>query len=290
MGTHLLRQRGMQLIIIGAMLLAALGVTSPAAAQSTCGATITVARGDTMRIIAAKCGVTLADLEKANTKIPNFDLIFPGQVINIPGGTPVVGTPTLTLSATSGNPGTAVTVTGAGFPANTTINFAVGPQNTSAVVNGSTTSDGNGNFSQAITIPVSAQPGSWSITATARTSGGPSVTASFQVAATVASGAYTVVKGDTLLAIAVHFNTTLNAVLRANPQITNPDRIEVGQQVFIPGTLVVINGQKIYFVKQGDFMNQIAANQKVTLANLMKANPQITNPSLIYPGQRITIP
>jgi len=57
------------------------------------------------------------------------------------------------------------------------------------------------------------------------------------------------------------------------PTDYQPQPIDVGEQVYIPGTLVIINGQKIYFVKQGDFLGQIAASQKVTLAALEKANP-----------------
>jgi murein DD-endopeptidase MepM/ murein hydrolase activator NlpD len=45
----------------------------------------TVQRGDTMSSIAAKLGVTLAALEGANTQVPDFNKIFPGQVLNIPG-------------------------------------------------------------------------------------------------------------------------------------------------------------------------------------------------------------
>lgn len=44
-----------------------------------------------------------------------------------------------------------------------------------------------------------------------------------------------------------------------------------------------------YTVQQGDWLNKIAQNCGVTLANLLNVNPQITNMNLIYPGQQIHI-
>ncbi|WP_334110588.1 LysM peptidoglycan-binding domain-containing protein [Thermodesulfitimonas autotrophica] len=45
-----------------------------------------------------------------------------------------------------------------------------------------------------------------------------------------------------------------------------------------------------YVVKKGDTMWGIARTYGISLADLVKANPQIENPNLIYPGQRINIP
>ncbi|HEX2954998.1 MAG TPA: LysM peptidoglycan-binding domain-containing protein [Bacillota bacterium] len=44
---------------------------------------------------------------------------------------------------------------------------------------------------------------------------------------------YTVVAGDTLNIIAGRFNTTVNAILQANPGL-DPLRLFVGQQICIP--------------------------------------------------------
>lgn len=41
--------------------------------------------------------------------------------------------------------------------------------------------------------------------------------------------------GDTLNSIAVRFNTTLQAILAANPHIANPDIIRPGEVIIIPG-------------------------------------------------------
>ena len=45
---------------------------------------------------------------------------------------------------------------------------------------------------------------------------------------------YTVRAGDTLFAIAQRFNTTIQAIINANPGI-DPNRLFIGQRICIPG-------------------------------------------------------
>lgn len=47
---------------------------------------------------------------------------------------------------------------------------------------------------------------------------------------------------------------------------------------------------KVHIVQYGDSMWKIAVRYEIGLAELIKANPQIINPSLIYVGQKISIP
>lgn len=49
-------------------------------------------------------------------------------------------------------------------------------------------------------------------------------------------------------------------------------------------------GKKVVIVKKGDTMFLIAKREGVTLEALIKANPQIKNPDLIFPGDKIIIP
>ena len=46
----------------------------------------------------------------------------------------------------------------------------------------------------------------------------------------------------------------------------------------------------MYLVKKGDTLWGIAKRCGVSLTALIAANPQIKNPNLIYPGDRVTIP
>ena len=48
--------------------------------------------------------------------------------------------------------------------------------------------------------------------------------------------------------------------------------------------------EKTYKVKKGDTLSKIAKAHKVSLKKLIAANPQITNPDLIHPGDIIKIP
>lgn len=52
---------------------------------STNNSTYTVNKGDNMWDIAASQGIKLSDLKNENPQIKNANLIFPGQIINIPG-------------------------------------------------------------------------------------------------------------------------------------------------------------------------------------------------------------
>lgn len=42
-----------------------------------------------------------------------------------------------------------------------------------------------------------------------------------------------------------------------------------------------------YTVKPGDTLNSIATSHELKLSQILRLNPQITNPDLIYPGQTI---
>ncbi|MBP1706184.1 MAG: LysM domain, partial [Chloroflexi bacterium] len=46
----------------------------------------------------------------------------------------------------------------------------------------------------------------------------------------------------------------------------------------------------VYTVKSGDILSKIAAKYKVTVDQILEANPKITNPNRIQPGDKITIP
>lgn len=96
---------------------------------------------------------------------------------------------------------------------------------------------------------------------------------------------YLVKKGDTLYKIANGFGITLNALYLANPQIERDEYIYPGQILNIPEG--VINE---YVIQFGDTLYYIAEKFEITVNQLVEANPQIQNPSMIFPGQVINIP
>jgi LysM repeat protein len=98
---------------------------------------------------------------------------------------------------------------------------------------------------------------------------------------------YVVQEGDTLSAIAQKFGVSLPALEGANPQIPNPDLIFPGQVITVP-----VNGAppRTYVVQPGDTMSGIAEKFGVSLSALEAANPQVSDPNLIFPEQVLTIP
>lgn len=100
---------------------------------------------------------------------------------------------------------------------------------------------------------------------------------------------YIVQPGDTLYLIARRFGITLDQLLAANPQITDSNRIFPGQRINIP-TGPPPSGTTFYVVQRGDTLFGIAQRFGTTISVLLSLNPGITNPNLIFPGQRILVP
>ena len=66
---------------------------------------------------------------------------------------------------------------------------------------------------------------------------GPTVEPSATAVPTPGQVVYTVKANDTLSTIATKYGLTLEQILAANPEITNPNRINVGDRVVIPQPL-----------------------------------------------------
>lgn len=96
---------------------------------------------------------------------------------------------------------------------------------------------------------------------------------------------YTIKQGDTLFNIARTYNTTIDELVRTNG-LTRPNDLAIGQSIFIPTT----STSNSYTVISGDTMYKIANSFGITLDELIKANPQISNPNIIQIGQVINIP
>lgn len=79
-------KRVFQLLLVLLIMLSTLASTTSAGASSYCGSTYVVQRGDWLAKIARNCGVTLSQLYAANQWAGYYYYIYPGQVLNIPGG------------------------------------------------------------------------------------------------------------------------------------------------------------------------------------------------------------
>ena len=113
---------------------------------------------------------------------------------------------------------------------------------------------------------------------------------------------YVVQQGDTLWKIAQRFGVSLDSLIAANPQLSNPNMLAVGQQINVPAGGVAVGpgpspvatsgppGTQQYIVKPGDTLWKIAQRMGLSVQALAAANPQLTNANQIYPGQVIWIP
>lgn len=97
-----------------------------------------------------------------------------------------------------------------------------------------------------------------------------------------ATGTYIVQPGDTLSGIAAKYGTSYQNLAAING-IGDPNHIQVGQVIKATGQP---SGENTYFVQAGDTLSGIAAKFGTTVANLVSRNG-ITNPNVIYPGQKI---
>ena len=92
--------------------------------------------------------------------------------------------------------------------------------------------------------------------------------------------------GDTLRKLAFRWGVTINAILAANPQITNPSLIYVWQVINIPGS----SAAPVYYtVQRGDTLQIIAARYGTSVYSLQMLNPQIRNPNWIFAGMVIRV-
>lgn len=116
--------------------------------------------------------------------------------------------------------------------------------------------------------------------------------------------------GDTLLRVATACDTTVPALLAANPEITQPNRLFVGQLVWMPGRNPAVPVQRpaatpvpsqwgqgafarcgaTVQVRRGDTFSGIARRCGVTPAQLHAENPRLRDPGRIFSGMVLRVP
>ena len=98
---------------------------------------------------------------------------------------------------------------------------------------------------------------------------------------------YIVKSGDTLSAIAQKYNTTYQKIAKDN-NIENPNLIYPNQKLKIYTNVSQETSEKIYIVKKGDCLCNIAKKFNTTVEKIAKDN-NITNVDLIYVNQKLII-
>lgn len=101
-------------------------------------------------------------------------------------------------------------------------------------------------------------------------------------------------QGDSLYEIAKRYNVPLEKLIEANPQITNPEVLNLGDKVKIPTSAAPVSGGtgKVYdhTVKSGDTLWKLSKAWGLPLQALVEANPQLVNPNELKVGEVIHIP
>lgn len=103
---------------------------------------------------------------------------------------------------------------------------------------------------------------------------------------------YLVRKGDTLSKIAKAHGCTVDEILKLNPQIHNRDLIFVGEKIELPDgshTYASHPHHKYHTVEKDENLSTIAKKYHESLHHLESLNPQIKNPNVIYPGEKIRV-
>jgi LysM repeat protein len=215
----------------------------PKASNPNAGTTYIVQEGDTLRSIAVKFNRDFESLLEANPQITEAGQVQAGEIINIPPQES--GTPITAVSPICGSVETEILVNGTGFPPVTTVNLSLGPYLVSYEQVGTTTSSPSRTFQTRLTIPITGQVGeNWVVIAS--TSGFSSVrsTSNIFIITPVKDpkepSLYIVKPGDTLNKIAAKFSRTVASILAVNPQITNPNQLEIGEKIIIPGQVETI--------------------------------------------------
>ncbi|MGB9780748.1 LysM peptidoglycan-binding domain-containing protein [Caldanaerobacter sp.] len=190
----------------------------PVPSSGPCPKYYTVQPGDTLWSIAQKFGISIDDLIRSNYLL-NPSMIYPGQTLIIPcPSTPPLEYPTLKL----GDRGPFVVNLQARLKS---LGFDPGPI--------------DGIFGPRTEAAVKAYQQSRGLPSTGivdEMTWNALLFATPPASSPAAGKVYIVKPGDSLWTIAQKFNTSVDAILKANPEIKDPNLIYPGQRIIIPGT------------------------------------------------------
>lgn len=100
-------------------------------------------------------------------------------------------------------------------------------------------------------------------------------------------------KGDTLYLLSQKYNVGLDKIIAANPQIADPEKLDIGMKVKIPAEPVTPKPEGVlhsHKVQQGDSLWKLSQAWGVPLKDMINANPQLKNPNALLVGETVYIP
>jgi len=100
---------------------------------------------------------------------------------------------------------------------------------------------------------------------------------------------HTVQAGDTLLALAQEYDTTVEAIVLVN-ELSNPNALRVGQSLQIPPDNLKFDAPLvIHVIEGGDTFSSLSFYYGSTIADILAANPGL-EPTALQIGQKVVIP
>lgn len=100
-------------------------------------------------------------------------------------------------------------------------------------------------------------------------------------------------QGDTLYSLSKKYGVTVEEMIKLNPQLKDPNKLDVGMKVKVPSTKLPTGGYEIihkHVVKEGDTMWKLAKAWGIPLDVMIAANPHLKNPNVLLIGQVVNIP
>jgi GH24 family phage-related lysozyme (muramidase) len=265
--------------------------------------------------VAQRFGVSLAALEAANPRITNPNLIYPGQQLAIPGGAAVAGPP-----PGHGEPASHLSISESGVkmiegfegysataypdPGTGGAPWTIGYGHTGGVVRGETItraqaeaylkqdlSSAENAVRENVHVPLTQNQfdALVSLTYNVGPNGYPSLLATLNrgdyAGAQRMFGDYVHAGGHVLPGL-VHRRAQEAALFGSSAPSGGTSRAPA------PAPAPPTGGSHAssYTVQAGDTLSAIAQRQGVSLATLEAANPQLSNPNYIYPGETIHLP
>lgn len=285
------------------------------AANDASSNTYTVQYGDTLSGIARRFGVSLAALEAANPRIINPNLIYPGQQLAIPGSTAVSSPPpghgesashfnisengVKMIEGFEGYSATAYPDPGTGGAP-----WTIGYGHTGGVVPGETItraqaeaylkqdlSSAESAVRENVHVPLTQNQfdALVSLTYNVGPNGYPSLLATLNrgdyAGAQRMFGDYVHAGGHVLPGLVSRRAQEAALFGSSGPSGSTP-----GAPAPTPAPPTGGSHAGSYTVQAGDTLSAIAQRQGVSLAALEAANPQLSNPNYIYPGETIHLP
>ena len=93
---------------------------------------------------------------------------------------------------------------------------------------------------------------------------------------------YVVKDGDTIESIADNFGVSEEKIIQDN-ELTNPSQLVPGEMV------VIVYPSQTHTVLQGESLGSIAALYNISINELLRNNPILSDIEYVYPGQVLTI-